>query len=459
MSTAVEDATSYLKGNADGTGNVHDHLSQVILKLFSEGHSDALELLEQVSVMVKTGAKPRDAPERKPAPAAQPAPAAAAASAKPAKAKPDWITATLNLYPGTAEDEDELPDTSGTAFRDIMADANTLKWAGISLGKETMYNLTLAMKRVAEKNADENPLAKLQFWGKILGTKADYIILQGELEAPPEAPETPEGADPVLTPEGSDGANQYTYWVANSVEGEFIQLPNVTPTQILAAKQLKRLFTGNLDTVVGGHPPFPGGTEAGLLRAVIAHITAATHVIPKDVLKPDEEDPWIIAENEEDPDEEWVPPTTAQLSSSLDQWQLLNPGLNADGRVRNVDSEDADDEDEEGEPKEPVTQEFPPLGPLPKGDWGITRAGQRGCVRSTVWPGAVGLASGKYYVNVYIGYGVSSSNTEHSYCPPFPWTIVDEQSDKNISEAPDVLEAPLPPPTEEGEENEEEEEY
>ena len=59
----------------------------------------------------------------------------------------------------------------------------------------------------------------------------------------------------------------------------------------------------------------------------------------------------------------------------------------------------------------------------------------------------------------YIGYGVSSSNTEHSYCPPFPWTIVDEQSDKNISEAPDVLEAPLPPPTEEGEENEEEEEY
>ena len=66
MSTAVEDATSYLKGNADGTGNVHDHLSQVILKLFSEGHSDALELLENVSVMVKTGAKPRDAPERKP---------------------------------------------------------------------------------------------------------------------------------------------------------------------------------------------------------------------------------------------------------------------------------------------------------------------------------------------------------------------------------------------------------
>merc|ERR1719265_2460639 len=97
--------------------------------------------------MVKTGAKPRDAPERKALPAAEPAPAAAA---KATPAKPDWITATLNLHPGGGDEEDEAPDTSGTQFRDILADANTLKWAGISLGKETMYNLTLAMKRVAE---------------------------------------------------------------------------------------------------------------------------------------------------------------------------------------------------------------------------------------------------------------------------------------------------------------------
>ena len=30
--------------------------------------------------------------------------------------------------------------------RDILGDANTLKWAGISLGKETTYNLKLAMQ-------------------------------------------------------------------------------------------------------------------------------------------------------------------------------------------------------------------------------------------------------------------------------------------------------------------------
>jgi len=457
MSKSVEEATNYLKGNSDGTGNVHDHLSQVILKLFSEGHSDALELLEHVSVMVKTGAKPRDAPERKslpvPAAAATAATAAGAAKKAPTPApKPDWITSTLTLYPNP-EDEEENAECE---IRDILTDASTLKWAGISLGKETTYNLKLAMQRLANVSAEDSSIAKLQFWGKILGTKADYIILQGELDAPAEAPETPEGDDPKLTPEGGDGANKYTYWVANSVDGAFKQLPDVTPQQIIAARKLKRMFTGNLDTVVGGHPPFPGGTEQGLLRAVIALITSETHIIAKDILKADEEDPWAIEPNEED--EDFVPPTTAQLSTSLSHWQLLNPQLNADGRVRNPESEDADDEDDE-EVKPDVTPEFPPLGALPASDFGVGVAGQRGCVRSTKWHGAVGLASGNYYLNVYIGYGICSSSTNQSYCPPFPWSITTEQSDVNIKEAPDVLEAPLPPAAEEGEEEEEDEMY
>lgn len=448
MSKGVEEATAYLKGKTDGSGNVHEHLSQVILKLFSEGHGDALELLEHVSVLVKTGANARDAPEMKPAVAA-PAIAAPAAAAAPAETKTDWVASTLKLYPG-GEDEDEQPEAS-TEIRDILADAPTLAWAGVSLGKETTYNLKLAMENVAVLNAEDNSIAKLQFWGKILGTKADYIVLQGELESPPEAPETPEGGNATLTPEGAEGANVYTYWVANSVEGVFKQLPNVTPEQIIAARTLKRLFTGNLETVVGGHPPFPGATEAGLLRAVIALITASTHVIPKNLLKADEEDPWTIAENEDE--EEFVPATAAVLSKSLSSWQLLTPGLNADGRCRNVPSEDDDADDG---PKADATPEFPPLGKLSANEWGIGCAGERACVRSTCWPGAIGIASGSYYLNAYIGYGTCCSTSCQSYCPPFPWSITDEQSDKDISEAPDVTEAPLPPPSEEGDEEEDE---
>merc|ERR1719237_1139510 len=51
--------------------------------------------------MVKTGAKPRDAPERKSLPAPAPAAAATAAGGKKAPTpapKPDWITSTLGLH-------------------------------------------------------------------------------------------------------------------------------------------------------------------------------------------------------------------------------------------------------------------------------------------------------------------------------------------------------------------------
>jgi len=275
---------------------------------------------------------------------------------------------------------------------------------------------------------------------------------------PFEAPELAEGADPTINPEGAEGGNRYAYWVANSVHGEFTKLPPVTPEQIIAARRLRRMFTGNLDTVVGGHPPFPGGTEKEFLRAVIGLITMETHVVPKDILKADEEDPWTVEPNEEEPDE-FTPPTAAELSKSVASWQLLNPQFNADGRCRNAETEENDDEEDE-EAKSDATPEFPPLGALSASEWGVGMAGQRGCVRSSKWHGAVGLAAGTYYINVYIGYGIPTTGTSNqSYCPPFPWAIADEQTDAGIVEAPDVLEAPLPPPGEEGEEEEEEEDY
>lgn len=98
------------------------------------------------------------------------------------------------------------------------------------------------------------------------------------------------------------------YFVCNEPGlDKWIELPPVTPQQILIARQIVRCCTGNLDTPVRGDqyiepfpcrvgvpdktkwtvftsqihtfPPFPG-TERNYLRAQIARISAATLVSP-----------------------------------------------------------------------------------------------------------------------------------------------------------------------------------
>ena len=46
------------------------------------------------------------------------------------------------------------------------------------------------------------------------------------------------------------------------------QLPPVTPAQIKAARQIKKLLTGRLTSQVSSYPVFPG-TEANYLRAQV----------------------------------------------------------------------------------------------------------------------------------------------------------------------------------------------
>ena len=57
------------------------------------------------------------------------------------------------------------------------------------------------------------------------------------------------------------------------------KLPHVTPTQIVASRNIRKLFTGQLDAPVNTFPPFPGN-EASYLRAQIARITATTQISP-----------------------------------------------------------------------------------------------------------------------------------------------------------------------------------
>jgi radial spoke head protein 4A len=99
--------------------------------------------------------------------------------------------------------------------------------------------------------AVEKQAKQLRFWGKILGFH-DYWVIQG-LTNQKDADEVAKNVEP----EGT-GINSYTYWVAHDLLGKWVELPTISPEQLKGAKEIKYVFTGDLDRVIEHYPPFPG---------------------------------------------------------------------------------------------------------------------------------------------------------------------------------------------------------
>lgn len=124
------------------------------------------------------------------------------------------------------------------------------------------------------------PTARLQlrFFGKFFGIQNDYYVFEATLQ---EEGEPPEEGDPNVMPpeEPGTGANSYVYYVCHQPGGPVTKLPDVTPEQVVTARQIKKFLSGDLKAEVSAFPPFPG-VEANFLRAQIARIAAATVVCP-----------------------------------------------------------------------------------------------------------------------------------------------------------------------------------
>lgn len=90
--------------------------------------------------------------------------------------------------------------------------------------------------------------------------------------------------------EQNTGANACVFYACNTLgQNPLTRLPDVRPEHITAARTLKRLLTGNLDSSVSTYPPFPW-SEAVFLRAQIARIAAATILTPAGWLTQEEGD-------------------------------------------------------------------------------------------------------------------------------------------------------------------------
>uniref|UniRef100_A0A7S2XZR7 Uncharacterized protein n=1 Tax=Fibrocapsa japonica TaxID=94617 RepID=A0A7S2XZR7_9STRA len=439
MEAKVNEARQFLqKNSADGV-SLYEHLSEVLLKILIERPSNAAESFEHISAMVKSST-------------IQPSKAGSITdddeliqesrkiSKQVRKKQLDWASSSLKLF----KVPDEIPDAI-PAFPDMMDEANMWEWAGISFGREQTYRLYLSVKTLAESlNPDYE---SLRFWGKINTRNGDYYIVEGRTFEDPEF-------DPMLQ-EGRDGSNRYTYWVAKSATSGWTMLPNLTMEQIVISRQLRKLLTGDLDAPVWSYPPFPG-QEKHLLRAQIARITHSTCVSPTGFFEMDEdsEEPLIKLADAETIAESF--PRPLEELRITGGWCHHEMELNVRGRCRPM----PEVLDDDGEPVEDenAPEEIEPLRTLDNDDEGAwtfrTAPGGAGesarsmvVARSMVWPGAVAIAFGKRFTNIYVGYGLKFSPT--SYTPPMPLPLQKEwepeEDDEPLLESEDVLVDPNPP--------------
>ncbi|XP_068981711.1 radial spoke head protein 6 homolog A [Bombus flavifrons] len=299
------------------------------------------------------------------------------------------------------------------------------------------------------------------------------------------------------------GANTKVYFVCNEPGlDKWIELPPVTPQQIVIARQIVRYCTGNLETPFHTFPPFPG-TEKNYLRAQIARISATTQVSPigfftfgagdeEEELMEEVEEGGELSENVHyDP-----LPIKDLIDPSMSNWCHHAPYLLKQGRVvwwnpkaaqEEVKEEEVGEEEEEETRAGPEAEVGPPLlTPLSEDaivdsiiPWRVLQSSHVqldqavALIRSNIWPGAFAFACGRRFANVYIGWG--HKYITYNYSPPSMPPVQDqyiigpeimeiqdptfEQEEAyRISQMPPPPVMPMGEEEEEGVEEEEEEE-
>lgn len=423
-----EKAKAFLQ-TKEGSSSVYDHLTEVILKLITEKPDDRVALLEHISSAVKKASFPGDTTGARAGGGADEGEVKAAES--------EWAARALSVFTAAEPADGVSPEPT----QDLLDEANYLEWAGVGLGREETFRIHLALKHLAAKF----PARGVRLWGKILGTEGDYIVAEGQLDDEGEEDATDAYGNAVE--KTGEGANKYSYWVCRFAGDEWVQLPNVTPQQVIVARQIRRYFTGRLDATVGGHPPFPGD-ERSYLRARIACITADTVVSPAGVfVAPEDEDSNDVVLNDEEFD--------APDLTSPDGWAHHTLALNVIGRVKpnppKVDEEGEEIEDPDApEPSAPLRS----AADDEEGTWGIrpcpaTGAGEDDTpsfvvAHNLAWPGAHAVGFGKRFANVYVGYGqpAAAKRFEPSIPADLPAEFDPAAEDAEFAEAADVITDP-----------------
>lgn len=299
----------------------------------------------------------------------------------------------------------------------------------------------------------------LRFAGKIFGTQQDYWIAIGRL---PQSEE--DSKDATAEPRGK-GVNETVFWVTDNLLNDWIQLPDCSPKHIKTARQIKHIFTGNLNADVDTNPAFDG-KERHLLRATLARIFHATAIVPKGLFALDEET------NEVKFAEEFAFPKTEELRD-IKSWCNVHQIILKAGRCTHLAPEGVSEEDlagmmEEMEAKDPTAERFRDIGEhapfageqpawiskvvgdthqYTEGGEGETISYAINVIRSLRWPGSVTVSKGGKCTTVYVGYGLKKGDPSYNPVEP-PAVCGDPEEEKEMPE-PNPLKEPEPEKKEE----------
>lgn len=335
---------------------------------------------------------------------------------------------------------------------DFLEQSQMLQWAGISFGENETYRIYKSINRLAKISGAHS----LRFWGRILGKDKDYYVVEGVLN------EVEELDIPKNYEQRGQGVNKYVYWVTTDILSDWIQLPDVNPEHIKAAKQFKHIMTGDLNAQVLSTPPFPG-KERHLLRAQIARIAHANTLAPAGLLEQDEEN-----EGELKYSEDFAMPNTTELNST-EKWVHHYPNILNAGRITHLKPDVPEDEidaamekleeEDKVEEKLRAINEDTPIPPLesayllrvlgddqpynPEEDEGEPITYAANVIKSLRWPGAYTISYGNDYTNVYVGYGTKYGDV--SYNPTSPPEVMADPEEKPEQPEPTPLEAPEEP--------------
>jgi len=420
---AAEDQAYFKKEDASGQ-SVHSHLTEMIhnmiLKKDKISQVELLAQLENFSLEVKSNHFK-----------------AGKSSAKRITPKRTTLSATWLAQANLLSKVDGILETPGTLPETMPLFA----WAGVGLDESETWRLHLAMIRLKEKHG----FTSVRFFGKIIGTKQDYMIIEATGNLDVHKAPSYKGATPIEPP--GTGLNMNCYFVAPSAVDDFVLLDDVTPEQVLKAATIRKHFSGVLATPVAAYPAFPG-PESSYLRAQIARIAQATVILPQGKLMVDEESeavpkPIVPSDDFAMPDD----------MAALDAWVHLYSGILRDGRTyhapKPTDADDAEDEEGLEEEKAPLAQigDDPPAAVFGDEDqipaWTVEAKNDSYAPFAVVvavsnsWPGAYAAINkgGDKYGCIYIGMGVEKLSSTFT---PYPMPPILKESADGADEAPEV---------------------